>query len=270
MDNIHLFNKTFKREMDFFQKDQKAAIDISYKHCLTDVSINNEHPLLLQQVFVIMSPGMEASILAEDMEKKREDPRVKRTRKLLSQAFLELMQEKGFQAITVQDIADRAGVNRATFYAHYEDKFDLLDSYSREGFRDWLAQKIPDSGSFQIKHLSRLVLTVFEFLTHMETHCGQVDAELAPMMATMMQEELCSYLRNWFSQSPAALSPLQHPPETVAMVWSWAILGTALQWSQSPRKFSQEQLAAQVVEVLITPLKISRELVIQAVKLPHS
>lgn len=201
----------------------------------------------------------------EETDKKREDPRVKRTRKLLSQAFLELMQEKGFQAITVQDIADRAGVNRATFYAHYEDKFDLLDSYSREGFRDWLTQKFPDPGTFQVEHLSRLVLTVFEFLTHMETHCGQVDTELAPMMTTMMQEELSSYLKTWLNRTPAILSPLLHPPETVAMVWSWAILGTALQWSQSPRKFSQEQFAAQVVEVLTTPLKIN-----QPLKITHS
>jgi AcrR family transcriptional regulator len=49
-----------------------------------------------------------------NQEKKREDPRVRRTRKLLNQAFFELMNEKGFQSLTVQDIADRAEVNRAS------------------------------------------------------------------------------------------------------------------------------------------------------------
>ena len=49
------------------------------------------------------------------------DPRVKRTRKLLQQAFLELFQEKGFAAISIQDITERATANRATFYAHFAD-----------------------------------------------------------------------------------------------------------------------------------------------------
>ena len=53
----------------------------------------------------------------------RVDPRVKRTRKLLQQAFLELFQEKGFASISIQDITERATVNRATFYAHFPDKY---------------------------------------------------------------------------------------------------------------------------------------------------
>ena len=52
-----------------------------------------------------------------------DDPRVKRTRQLLQQAFMSLMMEGRFRDITVQEIADRATVNRATFYAHFEDKF---------------------------------------------------------------------------------------------------------------------------------------------------
>src|SRR5215471_2043298 len=58
-----------------------------------------------------------------------EDLRVRRTRKLLQKAFLELTVEKGFAALTVQDITERAMVNRSTFYRHYLDKFDLVDKY---------------------------------------------------------------------------------------------------------------------------------------------
>ncbi|HWQ84479.1 MAG TPA: TetR/AcrR family transcriptional regulator [Anaerolineales bacterium] len=49
------------------------------------------------------------------------DPRIKRTRALLVQAFTELLAEKGFQAISVQDISERATVNRTTFYLHFPD-----------------------------------------------------------------------------------------------------------------------------------------------------
>jgi AcrR family transcriptional regulator len=57
----------------------------------------------------------------------REDLRVRRTRQALHNAFMVLIEEKGFDAIIVQDIADRAMVNRVTFYKHYHDKYDLLD-----------------------------------------------------------------------------------------------------------------------------------------------
>ncbi|GAH73061.1 unnamed protein product, partial [marine sediment metagenome] len=49
-------------------------------------------------------------------EQKKVDKRIIRTRQQLSEAFFELLEEKGFQKITVQDITDRANVNRATFY----------------------------------------------------------------------------------------------------------------------------------------------------------
>src|SRR5215203_3763402 len=55
------------------------------------------------------------------------DLRVRRTRLALHDAFMALIEEKGFDAIIVQDIADRAMINRVTFYKHYRDKYDLLD-----------------------------------------------------------------------------------------------------------------------------------------------
>jgi AcrR family transcriptional regulator len=58
-----------------------------------------------------------------------QDLRVRRTRKLLQEALIELTIEKGFSAVTVRDIAHRAMVNRATFYRHYQDKYDLLNKY---------------------------------------------------------------------------------------------------------------------------------------------
>lgn len=57
---------------------------------------------------------------------RKQDPRPNRTRSLLSGALLELIQEKRWDRIRVQDILDRTGVGRSTFYAHYDNKFDLL------------------------------------------------------------------------------------------------------------------------------------------------
>ncbi|WP_145018260.1 TetR/AcrR family transcriptional regulator [Paenibacillus sp. Y412MC10] len=60
------------------------------------------------------------------------DRRVVRTQEAIKKAFLELMAEKNFDNITIQDISDRANINRATVYLHYMDKFDLLDKIMEE------------------------------------------------------------------------------------------------------------------------------------------
>ena len=64
-----------------------------------------------------------------------EDRRVLRTRKSLYEALISLTVQKGFAAVTVSDLTERAEVNRATFYRHFQDKFDLLDQYAQEVYR---------------------------------------------------------------------------------------------------------------------------------------
>ncbi len=63
---------------------------------------------------------------------RKEDLRVRRTYKLLSQALLSLLLEKSFEEIFVTDICERAMVHRTTFYKHFEDKYHLLDFCVKE------------------------------------------------------------------------------------------------------------------------------------------
>jgi AcrR family transcriptional regulator len=74
------------------------------------------------------------------MAAKPTDRRVQRTRKLLQDALIATVIEKGYEATTVQDIIDRANVGRATFYAHFADKQTLLAS-RLEDLRTLLAQR---------------------------------------------------------------------------------------------------------------------------------
>nr|WP_309101791.1 TetR/AcrR family transcriptional regulator [Fredinandcohnia onubensis] len=55
------------------------------------------------------------------------DRRIIKSQEAIKKALIELMSEKSFDNITIQDISDRANVNRGTIYLHYLDKFDLLD-----------------------------------------------------------------------------------------------------------------------------------------------
>ena len=76
----------------------------------------------------------------EAIPHRKEDRRKERTRQLLRDALMELIPEKGYEAISLQDITDRANVARPTFYLHFKDKQDLLFSSLREIYDD-LAQR---------------------------------------------------------------------------------------------------------------------------------
>lgn len=60
------------------------------------------------------------------------DLRVVRTKEAIRNALVDLIEEKGFETITVKDITTKANINRGTFYAHYQDKFDLMNKWLEE------------------------------------------------------------------------------------------------------------------------------------------
>ncbi|HEX4814162.1 MAG TPA: TetR/AcrR family transcriptional regulator [Nonomuraea sp.] len=80
------------------------------------------------------------------------DRRVRRTRRLIQEALVALILEKGYDAVTVSDIVDRADVGRSTFYAHFTDKQDVLFSTMRD-----LAflHPVPAAGSAELFAFSR-------------------------------------------------------------------------------------------------------------------
>ena len=91
---------------------------------------------------------------------RRLDPRAQRTRDRLGDALVELIQQKPFDDITVQDVLDRAGVSRSTFYVHYRDKHDLFLSDVDE-FLDMAANALALAGD-----TSERVAGVREFFAH--------------------------------------------------------------------------------------------------------
>ena len=66
------------------------------------------------------------------MTERKENRSARRSKRLIRQAFQELLAERGFHKITVTDIVDRADLNRSTFYAHYQDIYAIVDEMQEE------------------------------------------------------------------------------------------------------------------------------------------
>ena len=177
------------------------------------------------------------------------DPRVKRTRKLLVDAFFALLAEKGFQAISVQDIAERATVNRATFYTHFEDKYALMDWVVRDTFREALARRMGAGAPFSLANLRLLVVTVCEFLGQFHGHCLRGDRDLIrPSVEAKVQEELYTFLLGWLERAAPAGEggSLAVKRETAASLMSWAIFGAGEEWSRGAQQRTADEWERQV------------------------
>jgi len=74
---------------------------------------------------------------------KKLDPLVLRTRKLIESSFIELLEEEDLHSITIQDITDRATINRSTFYARFDNKYMLFDHIFRQTFMLSFKSKVP-------------------------------------------------------------------------------------------------------------------------------
>ena len=100
------------------------------------------------------------------------DRRVLRTRQLLRNALLGLIQERDFDSLTVQDITERATLNRATFYLHYADKHDLLLQVIRETLVELTDLPLPhpynaDTTQIDPERIRDFFISVFQ---HVITH----------------------------------------------------------------------------------------------------
>jgi AcrR family transcriptional regulator len=183
------------------------------------------------------------------------DPRVKRTRQLLLQAFISLLEERHtIHSISVQDITERATVNRATFYAHFEDKYALLEVWMREKFHHALESQLPATSTLQMSTLRLLILAVFDFLALWQYHLKPVDRQFVPFFEVALQQELQEVLLHWMNQVPSEVSVCQETVEITARVISWAIFGPAVQWSRGDQTITKDVMAHHVLAVVIAGL----------------
>ena len=107
--------------------------------------------------------------MAEEL--KKEDRRVRRTKKLLTQALTELLQKKQVNEITVKELTDLADMNRGTFYMYYKDIFDMLEKIEDELFQklDVIAQTHEHGDPTQ--QVKPILLDLFRFIEENQEVC---------------------------------------------------------------------------------------------------
>lgn len=99
------------------------------------------------------------------------DPRVIKTRRLIQEAIFNLSKVKNFDAITVSDIAQKAEINRSTFYAHFHDKYDLLDSIVSDQLEYFISKRIGDKLEITEEVIRNLILSICDYHEDLSQRC---------------------------------------------------------------------------------------------------
>jgi AcrR family transcriptional regulator len=178
------------------------------------------------------------------------DPRIRRTRKLLQDALRKLLADKEFDKISVQDITEAATLNRATFYAHYADKFALLGELIRVSFLDLLAQRNVQfdggcSTAFQV-----IILAVCDYLTEVQATLSSNQHQFEPFVEATVIDQIRLVLLDGYERHPTERSI---PPDLIAATASWAIYGAVKQWVSTPDHVAAEEFVNTAVE-LVRPI----------------
>ena len=181
------------------------------------------------------------------------DPRVRRTRQLLEQSFLEVVAVKGFQSVSVQDITEKAGVNRATFYAHFTDKYDLLDYSVRQSFRQEIEKRMLNVCTFSMDNLRALIVAVCEYIVTASSHCNPPSPQFEQVMETQVKLQIQELILKWLEKLN-----LDVDPKLASTATSWAIYGLAIQWSHDKNKKrpSAEKFTDEVLPLIAGNLRL--------------
>jgi AcrR family transcriptional regulator len=166
---------------------------------------------------------------------------VEKSKRALAEALVHLMIDKGYEAITVADIAERANVGRSTFYAHYADKEDLLQE-GLQGLRHHLTSASPrrqDADSpihpalaFSLPMLQHVqeVRELFRALAG-KGHGAPVHTHLHVMLTDLVLGHL--------KEQPSATVP---PPAVIAEMIVGAFLAVTLWWMNGHEDLSAEEV----------------------------
>lgn len=164
-----------------------------------------------------------------------------RTRKQLEQATKELLIEKGYDAITIQEIVDRADLGRGTFYLHFQDKEEAVWSMIERGlheedmFARQTAELQPDGFSF--------VETLITIFRQAEKNRDLFTVMLGLKGSGALTNRLQDYLADDLEQQLTAMLPPNTPPDFAAQLITGGLTRLLAWWLTTPNQHTPEEMA---------------------------
>lgn len=199
------------------------------------------------------------------MAQKSEDLRVRRTRKLLQKALVEVTSEKGFSNVTVRDITERAMVNRSTFYRHYLDKYDLLSQYLEELYAllnshdgDYFLVDNPDQPP------EKPPAGLVSLLEHIQLNANFYQVMLGEKgdpayCARSFRKYIEKGLHRVLPNESAQVHPGSPPVDLNVSYVLHAGVGAIVWWLENDQPFTPEQMAIWLSQLSLANLRLSLE-----------
>jgi AcrR family transcriptional regulator len=182
-------------------------------------------------------------------KKTQEDLRVRRTRKLLHQALIELTVEKGgFNDITIQDLTERAMINRSTFYRHYLDKCALVNDYMDEVHTITSSEDFTD-GKLTVRHKpGEPPEGLINFVKHIQCYADFYRIMLGPNgdpgFTQHFRQNTEKNFHLLFEHQFFKIDPNGPPASLKIKQISHACVGAVLWWLENDQPCPPEKLAA--------------------------
>ncbi len=180
----------------------------------------------------------------QEPEAKKIDPRVVRTRQLLRAALVACILEKGYDATSIQDITDRAGLRRATLYLHYRDKEDLMLALIR-GMLDELMHKMEAQSEQAFTPETQSSEDVLTFL-HVQERADLYRAVLRGQGAAEITRGVRDYLAGRIRENCTRHHPdldMSIPTEVLANYLAAVKLQLVIWWLESGMPYTPQQMA---------------------------
>lgn len=188
-------------------------------------------------------------------EFKKEDLRVIRTKKLIFEAFIELIQEKGFAAMTVQDIADRAMINRSTFYSHFQDKQAVLDqvfSYALTPLFESISSDILEDGVILRKQKVVKVLTrIFKQIQKKRNfYAVALEGQGNFKIADSLRQFLSNHFADVFNKMHVKDGQDDIPMDYIVLYLVTTFMSSVRWWLDHDCEFSAEKMASLLMKII--------------------
>ncbi|ANY69196.1 TetR family transcriptional regulator [Paenibacillus sp. BIHB 4019] len=167
--------------------------------------------------------------------------RMTQTRQSLINAFINLVNEKDFEKITIADLTKGAQVNRATFYAHFNDKYELLDYIVDESASAVVEKRTSGVVKFDEESLRQLVLAVCDYHQQPNIQCRRSYLSLIPQLKEKMLIELNKYLSNCLAAKYTDVEKSLYVPISASI-----ILEAGYLWASGNVSFDKETIANKV------------------------